>query len=183
MAKGSNVARTKPWLTRFIDRHFRHREKLELGLRGLEAQLGMGKTQAAKHRTQELAVKCPTQKLARAVFYAPDMDGQAEAGEVVWANLRLHRLGELERRAVLLIGRNQHTLLGLLISSHEIHAKENNWMPIGNGPWNDKTSSSWVRLDKTLLIQETAIQRRGVRIPERRFERLAHRLREDYDWK
>lgn len=183
MAQGSNASRTKPWLTRFINRHFRHKEKLELGLRGLESQLGMGNAKAAAHRTQELAVKCSTRDLARAVFYAPDMDGQAEPGEVVWANLRFDRLGELERRAVLLIGRNHHTLLGLLISSHDKHAQENNWLAIGNGPWNEKTSSSWVRLDKTLMIPESIIQRRGVRIPERRFERLAYRLREDYDWK
>lgn len=183
MAQSINAARSKPWLSRFIDRHFRHKEKLDLGLQGLEAQLGMGKGHTSARQSQDIAIKRPTRELARAVFYAPDMDGQAEPGEVVWADLRFERNGQLERRAVLLIGRNHHTLLGLLISSHDKHAQETNWMPIGNGPWNDGGCSSWIRLDKTLLFPESIIQRRGVRVPERRFERLAFRLRDDYGWK
>ncbi|KAB1502589.1 type II toxin-antitoxin system PemK/MazF family toxin [Corynebacterium sp. 320] len=173
----------KNWLACFVNKHFRHRSKLDEGLQGLEAQLGLSKEPLAHLQHLDVTLKRPTRELARTIIYAPDMDGQAEPGEVVWANLRFDKVSAHEQRAVLLIGRNNHTLLGLLISSHSQHANEHNWLPIGSGPWNDSTPESWIRVDKTLLIPETFILRRGTRMPERRFERIAARLREDYGWK
>ncbi|WOH93902.1 hypothetical protein [Corynebacterium urealyticum] len=43
-------------------------------------------------------------------------------------------------------------------------------------------SESWVRLDKILEIPESQILRRGLHMPERRYDRIAQRLREDYGW-
>ena len=183
MSESKDTPGPKSWPVRFIDRHFSRRDRLEHGLRGLEAQLGVGKARTTARQSLNETIKRPTHELARGIFYAPDMDGQAEPGEVVWANLHFVRQVGLERRAVMVIGRNHHTLLGLLISSDPRHADDGNWFPIGNGPWSDKHDTSWVRMDKTLLIPETFIQRRGVRMPIRRFERLASALRQDYGWK
>ncbi len=168
---------------RFLDRFFRRGDQLDRAMLELERQLGLSAGAEQRSNHHEVTLKRLTKDLARAVFYAPDMDGQAEPGEVVFSPLRFSRNDEVEQRAVLIIGRNHHTLLALLISSNPDHADEQNWLHIGNGPWDPQHVDSWVRLDKTLLISESLIRRQGIRLPERRFERLAGRLRSDYGWK
>ena len=169
-------------LQRFLSSIFQRSERLEAGLREMDSQLGLIDS---RHRTihdKDETIKTPTRELARSVLYAPDMDGQADCGEVVWVNIRTRRSGELERRAVVIIGRNRHQLMGLLISPNTAHATEDNWLRIGHGPWNYDADENWVRLDKVLQFPEASIQRRGVSMPERRYERIATQLRRRFGW-
>ncbi|AWB85123.1 hypothetical protein C3E79_08380 [Corynebacterium liangguodongii] len=107
------------------------------------------------------------------------MDGQAEPGEVVWASVPSDPPRE---RSLLIIGREHHDLLALLISPAKEHAHSPDWLDIGSGEWESSGEPCWVRVDKTLVVAETDVHRRGASIPLRRFERVAHRLREDYGW-
>ena len=133
--------------------------------------------------SREETIKTPSRDLARAVTYIPDMDGQADAGEVVWANIRPKKGMVPEQRAVLVVGRNHHRLLTLLISSREEYADKINWIPVGTGPWSTGADlDSWVRMDKVLQVPESHIQRRGIPLPARRFERVANELRQVYGW-
>lgn len=173
-------------LDRFITRHFRHRGCLDEGMEQLNQLMGLTSTDSTPLIPAEQWSHVPTADLARTIFYAPDMDGQSDPGEVVWATLAVSRgasrEAKAEARAVLIIGRHRHTLLTLIISSNDEHADEPNWVPIGAGPWNESGLNSWIRLDKILKVPESLIQRRGVAMPRRRFDRIAARLREDYGW-
>lgn len=169
-------------MKRFFRRNFSTQGNLDEGLNMLNEYLGL--TSGGNHlmTSADETVKAPTQSHARAVIYAPDMDGQADPGEVVWVNIRTQKNGELELRSVLIIGRRKHTLLALLISSNERFADSPNWIRIGSGPWEQEGNEAYVRLDKVLEVPESEIQRRGVSMPERRYDLIAARLRADYGW-
>ncbi len=168
--------------TRFINRHFRHQGNLHRGMESLNQQLGLDGRRDVTPVAKDASVKVPTTKHARATMYAPDMDGQADPGEVVWLDIRARRGGGVQRRAVLIIGRNHHTLLTLLISANPEHEEHDNWIRIGSGPWDGAGHDSWVRMDKILEVPESQITRRGVAMPERRYDRITAILRNEYGW-
>ena len=105
---------------------------------------------------------------------APDMDGGAEPGEVVWVTVPSQPPRE---RSMLVVGREYRDVLGLLISPEEQHADDDRWFEIGPGDWDASGSPCWVRLDKTLVVPEADVHRRGTTVPQRRFERVANTLR------
>ena len=90
---------------------------LDQGLRLLNERLGNGPTHRQRRAARTRVI--PTGDIPRAIFYAPDMDGQAEPGEVVWFNVPTTPMRE---RSMLVVGRERQDVLGLLISSDEIHA-------------------------------------------------------------
>lgn len=124
-----------------------------------------------------------TGSLQRSIYYAPDMDGQADSGEVVYISIACSgATNPPEERALLVIGHQRQVVLGMLISSNPIHEGDAAWLDIGAGDWDPSGKSCWVRLDKILEVPEASIRRQGAMMPLRRFERLAVRLREDYGW-
>lgn len=134
------------------------------------------------HAATEISV-CPTESVARPLFYAPDMDGQADPGEVVWIWAPADGPGAPPReRAMAVVGRTRSTILGLLISCNPEHHDDDDWIDIGAGGWDERGRQSWVRLDRILEVSELGIRRQGTVIPRGRFERIANRLRNDFSW-
>ncbi|PRQ11666.1 hypothetical protein C1Y63_04445 [Corynebacterium sp. 13CS0277] len=123
----------------------------------------------------------PTTAVARSIYYAPDMDGQADPGEVVWMTLADDE-GDTQERAFVVVGRTHHEIMALLISPNAEHAEEKTWLDIGSGVWESSGRNSWVRLDKVVTMPEDAIRRQGAVMPRRRYDRIAHRLRSEFGW-
>ncbi|MDK8768165.1 type II toxin-antitoxin system PemK/MazF family toxin [Corynebacterium freneyi] len=163
---------------------FRGGDTLDRGLEMLNEQLGLMPDDSNRLANREAAtVARPTADLARSIVYAPDMDGQTDPGEVVWAPVMLEGDAEKSReRAVVVVGRHKQILLGALISTHDRHADSPHWLFIGSGAWDPEGRPSWVRLDKILEVPESGIRRSGAIMPRRRFDRIAARLRSDYHW-
>ncbi|MEX3504851.1 type II toxin-antitoxin system PemK/MazF family toxin [Corynebacterium sp. LK2510] len=151
---------------------------LDEGLALLNERLGSSPRDRRRTVAAHLLVK-PTAKMARGIYYAPDMDGQAEPGEVVWVTVPSSPPRE---RSIVVIGREHRDVIGLLISPETDHARDDDWLGIGSGEWEDNGEECWVRLDKTLLVPETDVHRRGIYLPPRRFDRIANRLRDRFDW-
>jgi PemK-like, MazF-like toxin of type II toxin-antitoxin system len=125
----------------------------------------------------------PTAHRARKVIYSPDLDGRADPGEIVWTWVTYeddHTRGR--DRPVLVVGRDHHTLLGLMMSSQERHAADRDWVGIGSGSWDDDGRPSWVRLDRVLDVPEEGIRREGAILERAIFDIVAARLRSDYSW-
>lgn len=169
-------------LGRFVEQHFHHRGHLDRGIDDLHANLGIIANAARSREEHPLTVTVPSTSLRRPVIYAPDMDGHVDSGEVVWYRIVRTKDADPELRACLIIGRNEHTLLGMLISSNPEHRNDDNWLPIGTGLWDPRGNKCWVRIDKIVEIPEARIQRRGVSMPERRFDRIASELRVRHNW-
>ena len=179
--------RARTWAWRRIiaaTEWFRGGDTLDRGLEMLNEQLGLMPDDGNRLANREAAtVARPTADLARSIVYAPDMDGQTDPGEVVWAPVMLEGDAEKSReRAVVVVGRHKQILLGALISTHARHADSPHWLFIGSGAWDPEGRPSWVRLDKILEVPESGIRRSGAMMPRRRFDRIAARLRSDYHW-
>ena len=86
------------------------------------------------------------------------------------------------RRPVLVVGRDQRTLLGLMLSSQDYHRDDPDWISIGVGTWDYDGRPSWVRLDRVLDVPEEGIRREGAILDRQRFESVAIRLRAEYSW-
>lgn len=160
---------------------------LDSGLERINSRLGFGEDapSASALSIDEDATLTVTDTAAapRSIFYAPDMDGQPTAGEVVWIWAPSDGPDRpLRNRALLVVGHTRTTVLGLIISPNPAHAEDPLWLDIGTGDWDPSGRQSWLRLDKLLEVPQLAVRRQGTIVPRRRFERVATRLRSDYNW-
>jgi PemK-like, MazF-like toxin of type II toxin-antitoxin system len=125
----------------------------------------------------------PTAHRARRLVYAPDLDGQADPGEIVWTWVVYEDDPTRGKdRPVLVVGRDRRTLLGLMLSSQEYHRNDPDWVSIGSGSWDYEGRASWVRLDLVLDVPEEGIRREGAILERELFEVVAGRLRAEYSW-
>ena len=128
----------------------------------------------------------PAAERARRISYAPDMDGAADPGEIVWTWVPYEedpRQGK--DRPVLVVARDGSggDLLGLMLSSQGRRADDDQWLGIGSGPWDRQGRDSYVRLDRVLEFGEHGIRREGAVVPRDRFDRVAAALRSGYGWR
>jgi hypothetical protein len=130
------------------------------------------------------SISFPTAQRARKLVYAPDLDGRADPGEIVWTWL-VHEDDPTrgKDRPVLVVGRDRSVLLGLMVSSQDRHAADPNWVGIGSGDWDYEGRPSWVRLDRVLDVPEEGIRREGAILEREVFDVVAARLRADYSWR
>jgi hypothetical protein len=126
----------------------------------------------------------PAARLAgRTLVYAPQLDGQADPGEVVWTWVPYEDdPGQGKDRPVLVVGRDGRSLLGLMLSSQRERDGQRNWYPLGPGAWDSAERPSWVRLDRVLEVDEDGIRREGAVLERGRFEAIAKQLRAGYGW-
>ena len=79
----------------------------------------------------------PTATLARTIDYHPDLDGDADPGEVVWTWVPFEEdPARGKDRPVLIVGRDHHDtepdhVLGLMLSSQDYHAGDHDWRAPG----------------------------------------------------
>lgn len=124
------------------------------------------------------------------IEYRPDPDGRADPGEVVWTWVPFeedHRRGK--DRPVLVIGREDHRLLAIMLTSkdHDRDAAQEAragriWMDIGAGRWDPQGRPSEVRLDRVLRLDPARVRREGATLNRGTFETVADRLREVHGW-
>lgn len=127
-----------------------------------------------------------TELMARSIAYAPQLDGRADPGEVVWAWVEFEETtgpeaGHGKDRPVLVVGRAGESLLGLMLTTRDRSGDET-WQSIGAGTWDAEARSSWVRLDRVLDVPESGIRREGAVLDRARFDSVAGRLRSEYGW-
>ncbi|HJG44621.1 type II toxin-antitoxin system PemK/MazF family toxin [Corynebacterium phoceense] len=156
----------------------REAHPLDTGLRRINDRIGLHGRRATIRKAAKIRIE-KTESRARSIFFAPDMDGQADSGEVVWV---WTPSTPPQERAVLVVGRTRATILGLLISPNPDHSTDDSWLAIGSGEWDEQGRQCWIRLDRVLEIAEEQVRRQGALFPERRFERIANRLRSRYHW-
>lgn len=126
----------------------------------------------------------PTTSRAREIVYAPDLDGRADPGEIVWTWVEFEEAdGRGKDRPVLVVGRDRRHLLGLMLSSRDRRDHDPDWIGIGAGPWDAEGRPSWVRLDRVLEVPEAGIRREGAVCPRETFEVVAGALRSGYGWR
>jgi hypothetical protein len=119
----------------------------------------------------------------RRLEYAPQLDGEADPGEVVWTWVSYEddpRQGK--DRPVLVVGRESRTLFGLMLSSQSERDGQRHWLALGPGAWDQEQRPSWVRLDRVLTMREDGIRREGAVLERGRFDAVCRALRAGYGW-
>jgi len=116
--------------------------------------------------------------------YAPNLDSVPDPGEVVWTWVPFEE--DFERgkdRPVLLIGRDEPWLLGLMLTSKDHHrdaADEarwgRRWMDVGSGAWDPEGRPSEIRLDRVLRIDPSKVRREGAVLDRNLFNQVAASL-------
>lgn len=122
--------------------------------------------------------------------YAPDLDGEPDPGEVVWAWVPYEDdPGQGKDRPVLLVAEREDQWLGLMLSSqdHDHDAEDEArygryWMDVGSGDWDSAGRPSEVRLDRLLVLDRPSIRREGSALPRPVFDAVVAAAREHHAW-
>lgn len=119
---------------------------------------------------------------ALAPVYAPHLDGRPDPGEIVWTWVPFeedHTRGK--DRPVLLVGREGHGLLGLMLTSRDHDTRpapaDERWLDLGTGDWDARRRPSEVRLDRVVRVDPSAVRREGAVLDRARFDAVARALR------
>ncbi len=120
---------------------------------------------------------------SREISYAPDLDGDADPGEVVWTWVAYEEDPTRGKdRPVLVVGREGPDVLALMLSSRN-HDGDEGWAALGPGAWDREHRSSWVRLDRVLVVEDGDVRREGSVLARDRFDAVARRLRDEHGWR
>ena len=128
------------------------------------------------------------------IVYAPELDGEPDPGEVVWAWVPYEEdPSQGKDRPVLLLARavpeggTDEEWLGLMLSSqdHDVDAEDEArygryWMDVGTGGWDREGRPSEVRLDRLLRLQPGDVRREGAALVESRFDEVVAAAREHH---
>ena len=140
-------------------------------------------TAPIRPRSPARPVPPPTSSSARQLTYAPDLDGRADPGEVVWTWVAYEEdASQGKDRPVLVVGRQGDALLGLMLTGQHERDGDPGYLSLGTGPWDPAGRPSWVRLDRVLEMTEASIRREGAVLDRARFDRVAAALRRDHGW-
>jgi hypothetical protein len=123
------------------------------------------------------------------VQYTPELDGEPDPGEVVWAWVPYEDDPSCGKdRPVLVIGRDAARLLALQLTSqdHDLDAEDEArygryWIDIGTGDWDPERRPSEVRLDRLLRLEEHAVRREGAILDKVMFDTVIREARLHHD--
>ena len=113
---------------------------------------------------------------------APEMDGEPDPGEIVWAWVPYEEdASQGKDRPILLIGRHEVDGVtwwaGLPLTSKDHDRDEaqeaeagRHWMDIGTGAWDSQGRPSEVRLDRLVLMPDSDVRREGAALDRAIFD-------------
>jgi hypothetical protein len=134
-------------------------------------------------RIRERPVPAPRRGNLRHLEYSPNLDGDADPGEIVWTWVPYEEdATQGKDRPVLVVGRSGRTVLGLMLSSQSERDGQHNWLALGPGDWDREKRPSWLRLDRVIEVDHDGIRREGAILDRALFDRVAAALRADYGW-
>ena len=117
--------------------------------------------------------------------YAPEIDGEPDPGEVVWAWVPYEEdPSQGKDRPVLVLDTDGDGWTGLMLSSqdHDRDAADEArhgryWMDVGTGGWDSQRRPSEVRLDRLLRLERDGVRREGAALDERVFAAVVEAVR------
>lgn len=119
-----------------------------------------------------------------ALAYAPSLDGEADAGEIVWTWIPYaERDGRGKDRPVLVIGRESAERVYVVKLTTKGSEGSREHLSIGSGPWDSQGRESWVDLDQLYSVRSDGIRREASALDLDRFTRVAHALQQRYGWR
>jgi hypothetical protein len=117
--------------------------------------------------------------------YAPEIDGEPDPGEVVWAWVPYEDdPSQGKDRPVLVLDTAGDGWVGLMLSSqdHDRDAADEArhgryWMDVGSGGWDSQGRPSEVRLDRLIHLERDGVRREGAALDARIFDEVVAAVR------
>ena len=122
---------------------------------------------AGKARREESP---PSRRVATGtrVEYSPDMDGDADPGEVVWTWVPYEDdPSKGKDRPVVIIGRTGGDLAAVPLSSKNTARDA---VPVGAGAWDRSGRPSYAKVDQLIVVRARDVRREGAVLPRDRFD-------------
>ncbi len=119
------------------------------------------------------------------VSYAPERDGDADPGEVVWAWVPYEDdPTQGKDRPVLILGHDGPLLAGVQLSSkdHGHRRDEGDWVPVGTGAWDSQLRPSYADAGRLLRLDPASVRREGAALDRARFDQVLARVARIHDW-
>jgi hypothetical protein len=102
------------------------------------------------------------------VEYSPDIDGDADPGEVVWAWVPYEDdPSKGKDRPVAIIGTCPGGLAGVPLTSKDTGRGT---VPVGTGGWDRSGRPSWAKVDQLIVLTERDVRREGSVLARDRFD-------------
>lgn len=119
------------------------------------------------------------------VAYAPERDGDADPGEVVWSWVAYEDdPSQGKDRPVLVLGHDGPRLAAVPLSSkdHGSRTDAHEWVPVGTGAWDREGRPSYADASRLLRIDPGAVRREGAALDEDRFRQVVARVSALHGW-
>lgn len=144
------------------------------------ARPAAGRTEAEASETREIDLP-PASGLR--ISYAPDRDGDPDAGEVVWTWVPYaEHDGRGKDRPVLVIGRQSTTRVYAVRLTSKSHDGDRDFLEIGSGPWDSQGRPSWVDIDHLYSVHVDGMRREASALDKKRFAIVADALHRRHGW-
>ena len=111
--------------------------------------------------------------MTAAFLYDPQLDGDADPGEVVWTWIPYEDdPSQGKDRPAVVIGRDGGEVLIVPLSSksHDDRPDGHEWIELGSGQWDDSGRVSYANVDRVLRIAADGIRREGAVLEQSRFD-------------
>lgn len=118
------------------------------------------------------------------ITYAPDRDGDPDAGEVIWTWVPYaENDGRGKDRPVLVIGRQSADRVYAVRMTSKSQDRDRDFLSIGPGSWDSQGRESWVDIEQLYSVHVAGMRREASALDLDRFTRVAYALHERYGWK
>lgn len=117
------------------------------------------------------------------VEYAPEKDGDPDAGEVIWTWVPYEENdGRGKDRPVLVIGRQSADRVYAVRMTSKAHEHDRDYLSIGSGGWDAQGRQSWVDVEQLYSVHVAGMRREAAVLDRGRYDRVAEALVRRYRW-
>ncbi|MCC2032144.1 type II toxin-antitoxin system PemK/MazF family toxin [Microbacterium allomyrinae] len=141
---------------------------------------GLSAAQRGSSATVEVV---PPARGALRIGYAPDRDGDPDAGEIVWTWVPYSEHdGRGKDRPVLVIAREDDERVYVVRLTSKAHDGDRDFLSIGSGDWDSRGRPSWVDIEQIYRVHRDGMRREASALDLERFARVADALHRRYGW-
>lgn len=117
------------------------------------------------------------------ITYAPDKDGDPDAGEIVWTWVPYtENDGRGKDRPVLVIARQSQERVYAVRLTSKAHDGDRDFLAIGPGEWDAQGRPSWIDIEQLYSVHREGMPREASALELDRFLRVADALHRRYGW-
>ncbi|MER7795761.1 type II toxin-antitoxin system PemK/MazF family toxin [Microbacterium sp. NPDC096154] len=152
------------------------------GRASADSRVVSGSQELAPRGVQTIEVR-PERAADVRLAYAPQDDGEPDAGEIVWTWVPYaENDGRGKDRPVLIIARQSAQRVYAVKLTSKSKDGDREFLPIGSGAWDSAGRESWVDLDQLYSVHVDGMRREAAALDLDRFARVAAALQRRYGW-